>query len=84
MSRPPAHPHAWVYGSCTLSPPCRCVWPLFWWGQPKGLAFNMTMCVLRVRLAGWERPQLDLEACTMRCSEEETPWSINELNTADL
>ena len=70
-----------VHGPCAspVLPPCRCVWPLFWWSQPRGLAFNMTMCVLRTRLAGWERPQLDLARCEMRCSEEELPWSINTL-----
>ena len=44
----------------------------------------MTMCVLRARLAGWERPQLDLARCEMRCSEGELPWSINTLEHRGL
>jgi hypothetical protein len=38
----------------------------------------MTMCILRARLAGWERPEVDLEACMAKCAPEEEPWAINE------
>ena len=50
---------------------------MFWWSKPRGLAFEMTLCVLRARLAGWARPEVDLEACTVRCDPDEQPWSMN-------
>lgn len=55
----------------------KCVWPLFWWGPPWGRAFDMTMCMLRARMFGWQRPLLDLHTCTLQCAPEEEPWRIH-------
>ena len=36
------------------------------------------MCILKSRMAGWDRPEVDIVECTVKCSPDEEPWAVHQ------